>query len=198
MCEAIRRLPIGAEVMPRGVHFRVWAPRAERVAVVFEPRALETIELDREASGYFSGLAPQARPGSRYRFQLDGRGELWPDPASRYQPTGSRGASQIVDLSRYNWQDAPWTGVSLDAVVLYEMHVGTFTQAGTWLAATAELAELAALGVTVLELMPITEFPGTFGWSYDGSNLFAPTHLYGTPEELWRVCRRSAPTSAWE
>ncbi len=180
----VHYLPIGARVTPEGIYFRVWAPRASRVSVVFEPPAVGCIELKPEELGYFGGLATEVGAGARYYYRLDGASGLWPDPASCFQPAGCRGPSQVVDLSGFEWHDATWPGVSLDDAVLYEMHVGTFAREGTWRAATAELAELAALGVTVLELMPIAEFPGRFGWSYDGANLFAPTHLYGTPDDL--------------
>src|SRR5262249_48088966 len=117
-------------------------------------------------------------------FRLDDDEASWPDPASRFQPEGPSGPSQVVDTSRFAWHDQAWTGVSLDDAVLYELHVGTFTPEGTWRAAARELAELAELGVTVLEVMPIAEFPGQFGWSYDPANMFAPSHLYGTPDDL--------------
>ncbi len=180
-----RRLPIGADVWPEGVHFRVWAPQAKSVLVVSSAgQPAWSAELSREPGGYFSGWAPGVRPGISYQLKLAGVERLLPDPASRFQPAGPWGASQIVDPARYEWQDAGWQGVPLAGQVLYEMHIGTFTSSGTWTAAMAQLAELAALGITVLEIMPIAEFPGEFGWSYDGANLFAPTHLYGTPDEL--------------
>lgn len=190
-----RRLPIGAEPTAGGVHFRVWAPKRERVEVVIEggPGYAEdgqTIELEREAAGYFSGLAPQARAGTHYRYRLDG-GDLFPDPASRFQPTGPHGPSQVIDPNGFEWTDAAWPGVTLAGQVVYEMHVGTFTREGTWEAALRELPELKALGVTLIEIMPIADFPGRFGWGYDGVNLFAPTRLYGQPDDLRRFVDRA-------
>lgn len=186
-----RRLPIGAEVLPEGgVHFRVWAPRRQSVAVMIEnagrqgPGQLRV--LDAEGNGYFSGRVAGAGAGTLYRFRLDQAEETYPDPASRFQPDGPHGPSQVVDPNLFPWTDQAWRGVPLAGQVLYEMHIGTFTREGTWAAAARELPELAALGITVLEVMPVADFPGRFGWGYDGVDLFAPTRLYGPPEELRR------------
>jgi maltooligosyltrehalose trehalohydrolase len=184
----VRRLPVGAEVMSDGTHFRVWAPRRKRVSVVLEDAEGEPtkeIELMAEAEGYFSGGSPEVSAGARYRYRLDDAG-LFPDPASRYQPAGPGGPSQVVDPSRFVWTDQRWPGVARRGQVIYEMHIGTFTAAGTWDAARQELPELKALGVTVLEVMPVAEYPGRFGWGYDGVCLFAPTRLYGTPDDFRR------------
>jgi maltooligosyltrehalose trehalohydrolase len=191
-----RRLPVGAEFKRGcGVHFRVWAPRRNRVAVVFERTSEGTnppdcgngasgLALGQEASGYFSGLASEARPGWRYRCRLDDGQELFPDPVSRWQPDGVDGPSEVVDPSAYQWSDQSWPGISLKGQVLYEMHIGTFTPEGTWAAAERELPYLVETGITVLEIMPVAEFQGRFGWGYDGVDLFAPTRLYGTPDEF--------------
>jgi maltooligosyltrehalose trehalohydrolase len=180
-----RRLPIGAEYRPgAGTHFRVWASAARELEVVFEGAgAPATAALRQEGDGYFSGLVEQARPGTRYRLRLD-RKEAFPDPASRWQPEGPHGPSEVVALDSFQWTDAAWRGVGAKGQVLYEMHVGTFTPEGTYAAAQQHLPFLKDLGVTVLELMPVNEFNGPFGWGYDGVNLFAPTRLYGTPDEL--------------
>jgi maltooligosyltrehalose trehalohydrolase len=139
--------------------------------------------LAREEDGYFSGRAAGAGTGARYRYRLDGEG-TYPDPWSRFQPAGPHGPSQVVDPAAFPWTDGGWTGVEREGQVVYEMHVGTFTPEGTWEAAARMLPEVAACGVTVLELMPVAEFPGRFGWGYDGVDLFAPTHLYGTPDDF--------------
>src|SRR5262249_51400781 len=190
-----RRLPIGAEVLPDGgVHFRLWAPRRRRVEVVLEPgqeRSTAEGKLEAEAGCYFSGTGPQARAGTLYRYRLDGAEQLYPDPASRFQPQGPHGPSQVIDPTRFPWTDGRWRGTPLQGQVLYEMHVGTFTREGTWEAASRELAELAAVGITVIEVMPVAEFPGRFGWGYDGVDLFAPTHLYGEPDDLRRFVDRA-------
>ncbi len=165
-----------------GVHFRVWAPRRRTVEAVTESH---TVELGPEPGGYFSGLAPEAGNGTRYRFRLDG-GNSFPDPVSRFQPEGPHGPSQVVDPSLFRWSDSGWPGVTMEGQVFYEMHIGTFTREGTWEAARRELPELAALGITVVEVMPVADFPGAFGWGYDGVGLFAPMALYGEPDDLRR------------
>jgi maltooligosyltrehalose trehalohydrolase len=174
-----RRFPIGAEIIGEGrVHFRVWAPKAREVEVVILG---ENYRLEAEGDGYFSGEAA-GRAGTLYQFRLDGA--VYPDLASRYQPEGSLGASQVVDPLEFKWSDGEWAGVSRTGQVIYEMHVGTFTREGTWEAAGRELAELARLGITCIEMMPVNDFPGPFGWGYDGVNLFAPNAKYGTPDDF--------------
>jgi maltooligosyltrehalose trehalohydrolase len=183
-----RRLPVGAEVMAEGVHFRVWAPLRKRVEVVFEKATAEgpaDFELTAEPAGYFSGLVPGAGEGALYRLRLDG-GDAFPDPASRFQPEGPHGPSQVIDPAGFAWTDQGWPGIGRDGQVVYEMHIGTLTSEGTWEAAARELPELADLGITVVEVMPVAEFPGSFGWGYDGVGLFAPYHLYGEPDDFRR------------
>ena len=141
--------------------------------------------LAREEGGYFSGTI-DATAGDRYTFKLDDDERLYPDPASRFQPDGPHGPSEIVDPSSFRWTDRGWKGGSREGQVVYELHVGTFTRAGTWTAAACELRELARIGITLIEVMPVAEFEGRFGWGYDGVDLFAPSHLYGTPDDLRR------------
>jgi maltooligosyltrehalose trehalohydrolase len=188
-----RRYPIGAELMGNGrTHFRVWAPKAERVEVTIEgewrnspgTKAPSTFrELDREPNGYFSGSV-EAEAGALYRFRLNGSGDPYPDPASRYQPEGPHGPSCVVDHTIFEWSDRAWNGIRLPGQIMYEMHIGTFTPEGTWRAAAEKLPLLKQDGITLLEMMPIADFPGRFGWGYDGVNMFAPCHLYGSPEDL--------------
>ena len=140
------------------------------------------LALRRGVDGYFSLLVPEAEPGMFYKFRLGS--DAFPDPASRYQPEGPHGPSMIIDPSTFSWTDQNWRGVHREGQVIYEMHIGTFTTEGTYSAAAAELIELARIGITVIELMPVADFPGRFGWGYDGVNLFAPCRLYGTPDEL--------------
>src|SRR4051812_43148025 len=164
-----RRLPVGADLLPTGgVHFRVWAPRRRRVAAALEagPGSPATVELQSEEGGYFAGHAPAAAAGTRYRYRLDDDATAYPDPASRSQPDGPHGPSAVIDPAAFRWTDADWPGVTLAGQVIYEMHVGTFTPEGTWAAAARALPFLAELGVTVLEVMPVAEFPGKFGWGY--------------------------------
>src|ERR1035438_8948596 len=185
----LRRYSIGAEPRQDGcTHVQVWAPRCSHVAAVVEMPAKKTrtVDLAPEAGGYFAALLPDAGPGALYRFQLDALAQLYPDPASRFQPEGPHGPSQIVDPHSFAWTDYAWKGVSRAGQVIYEMHIGTFTPEGTWAAALRELPALAALGVTILEVMPVADFPGRFGWGYDGVNFFAPTRLYGSPDDFRR------------
>jgi maltooligosyltrehalose trehalohydrolase len=169
-----------------GTHFRVWAPRRKRVEVVVESGGAQkkAFELEAEDAGYFSALVADAGDGALYRFRLDGDDYLYPDPASRFQPEGPHGPSRVVDASRFPWTDDAWKGAGLKGQVVYEIHVGTFTREGSWRAAARELEALAALGITCVEMMPVADFPGRFGWGYDGVNLFAPTRLYGEPDDL--------------
>lgn len=185
--KSLRRLPVGAEVLPegKGVHFRVWAPKRKRVEVVFDGTNLDSVELKSEDRGYFSGIVPLARAGMRYRYRLDG-GNAFPDPASRFQPEGPHGPSEVIDPSTFRWTDAGWKGNPPSKHIIYEMHIGSFTSEGTWAAAEEQLPELQRLGVNLLEVMPVADFPGKFGWGYDGVDLFAPTRLYGRPDDFRR------------
>jgi maltooligosyltrehalose trehalohydrolase len=181
-----RKYPVGAEPVASGAaSFRVWAPGHRRVAVVVEGEAgLAAFDLAPEGDGYFSGTRADTRVGVLYRFRVDDDTTLRPDPASRFQPRGHEGPSQLVDPCAYSWKDQSWQGVPSDGQVVYEMHVGTFTREGTWSAALEHLPRLADIGITVLELMPVGEFPGQFGWGYDVVHFFAPTRLYGSPEDM--------------
>jgi maltooligosyltrehalose trehalohydrolase len=185
-----RGLPVGAEVLPRpgGVRFRVWAPESEKVEVVIEDHPSghpgeRAFELSPEPHGYFSGVVAEAWAGTLYRYRLDGS-DLLPDPASRFQPYGPHGPSQVIDPNEFSWTDQAWRGKGMRGQVIYEMHIGTFTRDGTWEAAEREIPELASLGITMIEVMPVAEFAGSFGWGYDGVDLFAPTRLYGRPDEM--------------
>ena len=163
--------------------FRVWAPRASNVEVVFEDAPAQPLGLTREPNGYFSGSTSAAV--SLYKYRVDGTGP-WPDPCSRFQPQGVHGPSLIVDPAAFRWSDAKWPGARLHGQVLYEMHIGTFTPAGTFDAAIGKLAYLRELGITMLEVMPVAECPGRWNWGYDGVQLFAPYHVYGDHEGFKR------------
>ncbi|MBI3407064.1 MAG: malto-oligosyltrehalose trehalohydrolase [Planctomycetes bacterium] len=181
-----RRLPIGAEALSDNeTHFRVWAPGHRRIEVVLESSASAPVPLQPDGHGYFAGRVPVGQ-GTLYRFRIDGKPERFPDPASRFQPDGPHGPSQVIDPKPFPWTDANWPGCGIEGQIIYELHVGTFTREGTWQATARELPELARLGVTVLEVMPVADFPGRFGWGYDGVNLFAPTRLYGSPDDFRR------------
>ena len=182
-----RRLPIGAEVLGDGeVHFRVWASHSQRVEVIIGGGscAQAVIELTAETSGYFSATSPLANPGDLYSYRLNRSELLVPDPASRFQPEGPLGPSMIIDPARFLWHDTDWGGVKIEGQVIYEMHIGTFTAEGTWNAAGQHLKVLQDLGVTVLEIMPVHDFCGRYGWGYDGVDFFAPTRLYGSPDDF--------------
>jgi len=189
-----RRLPVGAEAQEGGgVHFRVWAARCQRVVVEVmklsgkpSPSPDMRIELTKEEGGYFSGFTREAEAGDRYWFLVDDDELRLPDPASRFQPEGPHGPSEIIDPGAYAWRDTEWRGVKLPGQVIYELHVGTFTPEGTWEGAARELRELASAGITLLEVMPVGAFPGRFNWGYDGVDLFAPTQGYGRPDEMRR------------
>jgi|SRR5579883_387399 len=182
-----RSLPIGAEVGGAGTHFRVWAPRRRVVSVVIESgQAAGEYPLEAEADGYFSRRVSGAVAGDLYRYRLDDDAALVSDPTSRFQPKGPDGPSQVIDPSLFAWTDSGWKGRSLRGQVIYEMHIGTFTPEGTWAAAMRELPALAEVGVTVIEVLPIADFAGRFGWGYDGTHLFAPYREYGSPDDLRR------------
>lgn len=184
-----RRYPVGAELLEGGVSFRVWAPSRSRVSVVIEARG--EYLLSEEAGGYFAAIVPGAGDGDRYRYRLDDDATLYPDPASRSQPDRPMGASAVVDPDTFAWTDAGWAGLTIVGQVIYELHVGTFTPEGSWAAAADKLGYLKDIGITVVNMMPVNEFPGRFGWGYDGVDLFAPTHLYGKPDDLRRFVDRA-------
>lgn len=167
---------------PRRVHSRVWAPDHTSIDFVSEPSGASTA-LASERNGYFSGFV-EPDPSGLYRFRIDSGEGLYPDPASRYQPDGPNGPSMLVDASRYGWGDGAWRGVRIEGQVIYELHFGTFTRDGTFRAAIDRLPDLVDLGATLIEVMPLADFTGRFGWGYDGVNMFAPCRLYGTPDDF--------------
>jgi maltooligosyltrehalose trehalohydrolase len=171
---------MGAQLDSDGARFRVWAQGHKKIAV-----QLNNVEhsLTEESEGFFSGHVAGARASDLYSFEVDGQGPF-PDPASRYQPRGPHGPSQLIDPSKFEWKDQAWGGVIIEGQIVYELHVGTFTPEGTWQAAAQQLPFLAELGVTILEIMPVADFAGEFGWGYDGVNLFAASRNYGTPDDF--------------
>jgi maltooligosyltrehalose trehalohydrolase len=177
---------VGASPVSDGVEFRIWAPTTERLAIVLRGRADGAHPLEREPDGWFTGFVRGAAAGDRYRLTLNG-GEPIPDPFSRSQPDGVHGDSEIVDAAAFEWHDTGWTGRPLEDLVIYELHVGTATAAGTFDALVPHLPDLVDLGVTAIELMPVGEFAGTRNWGYDGVYLFAPSRAYGGPDGLRRL-----------
>ncbi|HEX3177960.1 MAG TPA: malto-oligosyltrehalose trehalohydrolase [Methylomirabilota bacterium] len=177
-------LHLGAAVREDGVVFRVWAPARRTVEVVIDGR--RPLPLTRQADGTYEATAPGVPPGARYQYRLDGE-RYRPDPASRFQPEGVHGPSVVVEPSAFPWTDEAFHGHELADLVLYELHVGTFTRAGTFEAVIPHLPQLVDLGITAVEIMPVAEFPGSRNWGYDGVHLFAPQSTYGGPRGLRRL-----------
>ncbi len=178
-------MPFGAECRDDGsVRFRLWAPAARQVEVCLD-RANKSIRLPLEPcdEGWFELATDAARPETQYRFRIDNGPEV-PDPASRFQPQDVHGPSEVIDPGAFDWQDRNWKGRRWEEAVLYELHVGTFTPAGTFSAVGKRLDYLADLGIIAVELMPVADFPGQRNWGYDGVYLFAPDSAYGRPEDL--------------
>ena len=174
-------MPFGAHCDAQECRFAVWAPAATRVALHIEPHA-SPLAMTGDDAGWFRANT-SAAAGSRYRFRIDDRIEV-PDPASRFQPNGVDGASEVIDANAYVWRDRDWRGRPWHEAVIYELHVGAFSGSGDYAGVRARLGDLAALGVTAIELMPLAEFAGDRNWGYDGVLPFAPAHVYGRPEEL--------------
>ncbi len=168
-----------------GCSFRVWAPRAERLAVRLVAPEEKLIPLQKDEAGYFHGIVEAVAPRARYFYRLNGAKDR-PDPASRFQPEGVHGPSQVMGAD-FAWEDRGWCGPALRDYVIYELHVGTFTPEGTLAAIIPHLEELRDLGITALELMPVAQFPGNRNWGYDGVYPFAVQNSYGGPEELKRL-----------
>jgi maltooligosyltrehalose trehalohydrolase len=170
------------------MRFEVWAPRPERVELVIGAGGAERHAMAPVPGrdGWWSVDVEGAGPGTRYGYSLDG-GPVRPDPRSPSQPDGVDGLSEVVDHAAFAWTDDGWRGMPLPSAVIYELHVGTFTEGGTFDAAIERLPHLVDLGVDVVELLPVNEFPGERGWGYDGVDLFAPHHAYGGPEGLKRL-----------
>jgi len=185
--------PVGAVPLASGeTRFLVWAPAATRVRVQLATPEQRTADLVPVGGGYHRGDVARCGPGDRYRFVLDD-GPALADPASRSQPEGVHGPSEIVDLGAYRWGDAGYRPRPLWQHVIYEIHVGAFTEGGTFDSAIAELDDLVALGVTAVEPMPVAQFPGRRNWGYDGAFPFAVQDSYGGPHALQRfvdACHR--------
>lgn len=178
--------PQGAQIIEGGVSYRVWAPEKQQVEALIQPAAggaVRSLPLTPEPDGHHAAIDPQGAAGDRYQYVLDGAGPF-PDPASCAQPDGVHAASLVVDHDAHTWQDIGWKCPPLRDLVLYEIHVGTFTPAGTFRAAITKLPYLREIGVNALQIMPVADFPGGWNWGYDGVSLYAPSRCYGTPDDL--------------
>ena len=173
--------------------FRVWAPKLSQIEVVLTGDAPDALPMTKGQDGYWSASVPYVKPGTKYWYRLDGTA-LRPDPASQAQPGGVHGPSQIVDHRSFRWSDRAWKGLPLERLVVYELHVGTFTPEGTFDAIIPRLPILRREGITAIELMPIAPFPGNRNWGYDGAYPYAVQDSYGGPEGLKRLvnaCHRT-------
>ena len=190
MSSTKRKLAQGAETTVGGVSFRIYAPEHHRVDLILPARD-QTLPMLAEDDGFWSAFVKDIRARERYGYRLDGNAANLPDPAARYLPDGPHGLAEVVDPSTFVWSDAEWHGLSPRDQVIYELHVGTFSPEGNWAGLEARLPALAELGITTIEVMPVAEFAGGYGWGYDGVAWFAPSHLYGTPDEFRRVVDRA-------
>jgi maltooligosyltrehalose trehalohydrolase len=176
-------MPFGAECGSDGsVRFNLWAPQARRVSVSLSDRET-TLPMAARRGGWFELITSEAKAGSLYRYQIDD-GPRVPDPASRFQPEDVHGPSQVIDPSGFDWHDFSWHGRPWEEAVIYELHVGAFCSEGTFAAVEKKLDYLSDLGITAIELMPVSDFPGKRNWGYDGVLPFSPDSSYGRPEDL--------------
>jgi maltooligosyltrehalose trehalohydrolase len=163
--------------------FSVWAPTARTVAVRIDSKSYS---LRKDEAGWWQADIEEAKPGTEYSFNIDG-GEPLPDPRSAFQPHGVHGPSRLIDHAQFKWTDTHWQARPLSSAIIYELHIGTFTPQGTFLSAVERLDYLVDLGISHVEIMPVNEFSGSLGWGYDGVDLYAPHHAYGTPDDLKRL-----------
>jgi maltooligosyltrehalose trehalohydrolase len=180
-----RSLALGANVRQGFVSYRVWAPKFENLIIEIKAadggeRLIRTV---RDELGHHEAKDAEGRAGDRYRLKLP-NGEVWADPVSRAQESEVRGWSLVVDPSQYVWQDQDWRRPDFRDLVIYELHVGTFTHEGTFRAAIDKLPTVKELGINAIEIMPIADFPGSRNWGYDGVLLYAPARAYGSPDDL--------------
>ncbi|MFL6583669.1 MAG: malto-oligosyltrehalose trehalohydrolase [Chthoniobacterales bacterium] len=176
----------GAELIANGiVRYRTWSEhqRVDVLVLDHSRTILRTIRMEPEGDGYFEAYDETGRAGDLYRYRLNDAAD-WPDPASRFQPFGVHGPSMVVDAASFEWTDYERERPAFDRLVIYELHIGTFTPAGTFRAAIEKLPHLAQLGVTAIEIMPLGDFPGERNWGYDGVMPYAPARVYGTPDDL--------------
>jgi malto-oligosyltrehalose trehalohydrolase len=176
------RMPFGAELTSDGpVRFRLWARSAKTVELLLHDGP--PLPMPMVGDGWYELVTRAARTGSRYRYRIDGKLDV-PDPASRFNPDDVAGQSQVIDPEAFAWDDAAWSAPPWHTAAVYELHLGTFSEEGTFAGAARKLDYLVELGISVIELMPVADFPGHRGWGYDGVLPYAPESAYGTPEDL--------------
>jgi maltooligosyltrehalose trehalohydrolase len=177
----------GATPLPNGAwQFSVWAPQIERVQLHLKSTADRLLLMSKDACGFHNLQLLDIPPATTYLFRLDDQ-EEWPDPASRWQPQGVHGPSQICNPRSFSWTAQSWKPLDLTSAIIYELHVGTFSPDGTFDAIIPYLDALAELGITTIEIMPVAQFPGSRNWGYDGTYLYAPQNTYGGPQGLQRL-----------
>ncbi|WP_082213932.1 malto-oligosyltrehalose trehalohydrolase [Dyadobacter psychrophilus] len=174
---------IGVQCLGNRVKFTVWAPEKERMQLQLTSPRKQAFEMIKQEDGYFEFVLDEAGAGFQYFFSPNGNNRF-PDPASQYQPEGVHGASEVVDHSAFRWEDQDWKGLPFEDLIIYELHVGTFTPEGTFEAIIPRLEKLAATGINAIELMPVNEFPGNRNWGYDGVYPYAVHSAYGGPDKL--------------
>jgi maltooligosyltrehalose trehalohydrolase len=180
-------MPFGAECRgDKDVRFRLWAPSAQQVELCLQGPESAQLPMNRHDPGWFELITDAAGAGTQYRFRINGAQEV-PDPASRFQPRDVHGPSEVIDPNEFDWHDSEWRGRRWEEAILYELHVGAFTPQGNFSAARERLDYLADLGITAIELMPVSDFPGLRNWGYDGVLPFAPDSTYGRPEDLKKL-----------
>jgi malto-oligosyltrehalose trehalohydrolase len=175
----------GAEITGEGVSFRTWADKKKDLSVAIlaeDGSVLREIPLVEESDGYYTVLDQSSGAGTLYKYRIGGN--LFPDLASRFQPHGVHGPSQVVDARPFAWTDSAWTPPKLQELVIYELHVGTFTSAGKFISIIERFEHLKRLGINAIELMPVADFAGDRNWGYDGVSIYAPSRVYGSPDEL--------------
>ncbi|WP_232065226.1 alpha-amylase family glycosyl hydrolase [Rhodocytophaga rosea] len=177
-------MKVGTEYLGDGkCSFTVWAPEKNTATVHIVSPKEQFLEMNKTKEGYFQLTVENIYPGATYFYRLDSGQDL-PDPASHFQPEGVHGPSQVIDHSNYQWKDKVWKGIESKDMILYEMHLGTFTPEGTFNSMIDRLADLADTGINAIEIMPISQFPGNRNWGYDGVHPYSVQNSYGTPDDL--------------
>jgi len=177
------KMKLGAHYKESKCVFCVWSPHAQKMSVRLLSKPERFIPMQKDERGYWHATIEDVSPGTLYSYNLDGERER-PDPASFFQPDGVHKPSQVIDHNTFNWQDKDWKGIPLPEMIMYEIHIGTFTPKGTFDAASSRIDDLKKLGINAIEIMPVAQFPGERNWGYDGVYPYAVQNSYGRPEGL--------------